>query len=258
MSDVAYPIMPGAEPWSYEHDTTDAPGALVIHGFTGNPGSMRGLAEAFGKAGFHVEMPRLPGHGTSIDEMLTTSWSAWLGEAEAAYQRLIQRADKVVVAGLSMGGSLTLRIGANHPEVAGLVCVNPATQPQAPEIVDMLRSMLESGTDVMPGIGSDIADPDTKEDAYGGTPIAPLISLVEEGLAPLAEEYPNVTMPLLLLTSPQDHVVEPGQSDFLASTYGGPVERVSLERSYHVATQDYDKELIFESAVTFAKRVTGG
>src|SRR4028118_2376659 len=126
MSDTAFPIMPGAEPWSYEHDAADAPGALVIHGFTDNPGStpglaeafakagfprarrrapgaadapgalvihgftdnpgsMRGLAEAFAKAGFHVEMPRLPGHGTSLDEMLTTSWTDWLGEAEASY-----------------------------------------------------------------------------------------------------------------------------------------------------------------------------
>jgi carboxylesterase len=255
MSDTAFPIMPGAEPWSYEHDATDAPGALVIHGFTGNPGSMRGLAEAFAQAGFHVEMPRLPGHGTSIDEMLTTSWANWLGEAEAAYQRLVHRANKVVVAGLSMGGSLTLRMGADHPEIAGLVCVNPATQPQAPEVVEMLRGMLESGTDVMPGIGSDIADPESKEDAYGGTPLMPLLSLVEEGLAPLADRYPSMTMPLLLLTSPQDHVVEPAQSDFLASTYGGPVERVTLARSYHVATQDYDKDLIFEKSVEFATRV---
>src|SRR5687767_2099380 len=199
MTQSAFPIMSGAEPWSYEHDTPDASGALVLHGFTGNPGSMRGLAEAFGKAGFHVEMPRLPGHGTAIEEMLTTSWSDWAGEAEAAYQRLIQRANRVVVAGLSMGGSLTLRIGADHPEVAGLICVNPATQPQAPEVVEMLRGMLADGTDVMPGIGSDIADPESKEEAYGGTPLRPLLSLVEEGLAPLATEYPSMTMPLLLL-----------------------------------------------------------
>ena len=66
-------------------------------------------------------------------------------------------------------------------------------------------------------------------------------------------------IPLLLLTSPQDHVLDPAQhSDFLASTYGGPVERVALERSYHVATQDYDKDLIFSSAVAFAQRVTAG
>ena len=63
-------------------------------------------------------------------------------------------------------------------------------------------------------------------------------------------------MPMLLLNSPQDHVVEPAQAEFLATHYGGPLERVTLEKSYHVATQDYDKQLIFDSAVEFALKVT--
>ena len=118
----------------------------MLHGFTGNPGSMRGVAEALAGAGFHVEMPLLPGHGTSVDDMFPTRWSDWAGEAEAAYQRLRQRADHIVVVGLSMGGSLTLRLGADHPEIAGLVCINPLTQPPLPEIVEMLRGMVDSGT----------------------------------------------------------------------------------------------------------------
>jgi carboxylesterase len=52
-------------------------------------------------------------------------------------------------------------------------------------------------------------------------------------------------------------VVEPAQSDQLVAAYGGPVERVMLKRSFHVATQDYDKELIFDGAVAFARRLTG-
>ena len=63
-------------------------------------------------------------------------------------------------------------------------------------------------------------------------------------------------MPLLLFTSVQDHVVDPGNSDALAAAYGGPVERVMLERSYHVATQDYDKDTIFSASVEFISRVT--
>ena len=246
--------IPGAEPWSH---TGDGPhGALVIHGFTGNPGSMRGLAEAFAAAGFHVEMPLLPGHGTVVDEMVPTRWADWAEAAEAAYQAIAARADKVVVAGLSMGGALTLRVGADHPEVAGLVCVNPATQPQPAEVLEMLHGMLDGGTELMPAIGSDIADPDVHESAYEATPLRALLSLVEDGLAPLAKEYPGMRPPLLLLNSPQDHVVDPAQAEYLADNYGGPLERVTLERSYHVATQDYDKDLIFESAVAFARRVT--
>jgi carboxylesterase len=247
------PIIAGAEPWSHAGDGQQ--GAVVLHGFTGNPSSMRGVAEALADAGFHIEMPRLPGHGTSVDDMLPTRWADWAGEVEAAYQRLAQRATHIVVAGLSMGGALTLRLGADHPEIAGLVCINPVTQPQLPEIIDMLRGLVDGGTPVIPGIGSDIADPDAKESAYDGTPLEPLLSMLIDGIEPLSSEYAGMRVPLLLMSSPQDHVVEPIQSQYLVDHYGGPVERITLERSYHVATQDYDKELIFSSTVEFATRV---
>jgi carboxylesterase len=250
---MTFPIIVGAEPWSFVGDSHL--GAIVLHGFTGNPSSMRGVAKALAGANFHIEMPLLPGHGTVIEDMKPTRWEDWAGEAEAAYQRLHQRATQVVVVGLSMGGALALRLGADHPDVAGLVCINPATQPQAPEIIEMLRGMVDGGTDVLPGIGSDIADPQASENAYDGTPIEPLLSFLTEGIEPLSREYAQMRVPLLLMNSPQDHVVEPAQSEYLADRYGGPVERITLERSYHVATQDYDKDLIFESTTKFAKLV---
>lgn len=248
------PHIPGAEPWSHQGDGPH--GVLVLHGFTGNPGSMREMAQSFAAAGFHVEMPCLPGHGTAVDDMLPTRWADWLGECERAYATLAARSEKVVVAGLSMGGALTLRLGANHPEIAGLVCVNPAAKAMPEEVLAMIEGMLADGTEVMPAIGSDIADPSAKEDAYDGTPLRPLLSMVRDGLAPLEGEYAGMRMPLLLLTSPQDHVVEPAQADFLEQAYGGPLQRILLERSYHVATQDYDKQLIFDESVAFARRVT--
>lgn len=255
MSDATPHVLPGCEPWSHVA-APGAPGALVIHGFTGAPTSMRGLADAFAAAGFHVELPRLPGHGTTVDDMMTTSWADWSAAAEAAYQQLLGRTDRVVVAGLSMGGSLTLRLAADHPEIAGIVCVNPATRPQPDEMIEAIRGMVAAGTDTLPAIGSDIADPDVTEIAYDATPLRPLLSLMVDGLAPLAAAIPSITVPLLLCSSPQDHVVEPAQGDFLAESYGGPVERITLERSYHVATQDFDKDLIEERSVEFARRVT--
>src|SRR4249920_484284 len=128
-------LIPGADAWSQVG--ASALGALVVHDFTGKPASMRGLAEAFAEAGYHVELPRLPGHGTTIEDMLTTRWSDWSGEVEAAYQRLAARTTSIVVAGLSMGGALTLWVAGQHSEIAGIVCINPVTQAQAPEIVQM-------------------------------------------------------------------------------------------------------------------------
>jgi len=229
---------------------------LAVHGFTGNPSSMRGVSEAMGAAGFHVELPRLPGHGTAISEMLPTRWTDWTAEVEGALERLARRTDRVVLAGLSMGGSLALWTALRHPELLGLVLVNPATQPQPDDMRTMIVEMLADGTDIVPGIGSDIADPEAVEIAYPGTPLAPLISFLDDGLAPMTQRFGELTMPLLLFTSRQDHVVEPSQSAHLAATYGGPVDHRWLERSYHVATQDYDREAIFAAAIEFVTAVT--
>jgi len=248
-------LIPGAEPWS--HTGSKRVGALVIHGLTSNPDSMRGVAKALAAAGFDVELPLLPGHGTVMEDLVPIRWSDFVGEVEAAYSKLAARVDKVVVIGLSLGGSLTLRVGANHPEVAGLVCINPAAEPQVPEVIEMLQGIADGGTEVMPGIRGDIADPDAKESGYDGTAVRAVLSLLVDGLVPLAAEYSGMHMPMLLLNSPQDHVIEPKQSEFLVGRYGGPIERISLERSFHVATLDYDKDLINEATVAFAQRVTG-
>ena len=231
------PVIPGAEPFSAEGDDV---GVLVLHGFTGNPGSIRPLAEALAADGRTVVAPRLPGHGTAVEDMLETGWADWAAAADAAYADLAGRTRTTVVAGLSMGGTLACWLAARHQEVAGLVAVNPLVQPPDPEMLAMGRAMIDAGETIAPGIGSDIADPDAHETAYAGSPLRPLLSFIE-AVEALQADLARIACPLLLLTSPQDHVVAPVNSDHLASVVAGPVERVTLERSYHVATLDYDK-----------------
>jgi carboxylesterase len=131
--------------------------------------------------------------------------------------------------------------------------VNPLARPE-PELIEMVQAMVAEGTETLPSIGSDIADPDAKELGYDATPVAPLVSLLE---AVRDLDLSKVACPLLLFNSPQDHVVDPGNSDYLAKMVSGPVERVTCERSFHVATQDYDRDLIISRSITFARRITG-
>jgi carboxylesterase len=243
-------IVPGCEPFS----AAGGPhGVLVLHGFTGSPDSMRGMADAFAGAGFAVELPLLPGHGTSVDDLAGTGWADWSATAEAAYLDLATRVDRVVVAGLSMGSSLGVWLATRHAEITGIVCVNPAVRIPEP-LAEAARRLLETGTDRVPSIGGDVADPAGREKAYEATPLRSLLSLAEAA-AELDGDLVKVTCPVLIMTSPQDHVVDPGDSDILAAGVSGPVERVTLERSYHVATLDYDKDLVIEHAVRFAERV---
>jgi len=243
-------VLPEAEPMSAEGGSA---GVLVLHGFTGNPSSMRGIAEACAAAGHAVELPRLPGHGTSVEDMLTTRWDDWAAEVDAAYRRLADRCEHVVVAGLSMGGTLTAWVAAEHPEVAGIVLINAAAE-TSPELRDGLQAMADAGESFMDAVGNDVADPEVTESAYDKVPILPLVSMLE-ALAAIQDRLPGITCPALIMTSPQDHVVAPSASDHLAATLGGPVERVPLERSYHVATIDHDRDLIVERILEFVARV---
>ena len=245
------PIMPGAEPLSVEGGVN---GALVIHGFTGNPGSMRGVAEALVDAGFSVEMPLLPGHGTAVEDMIETGWPDWLAGAEAAYQALAARCEKVVIVGLSMGGGLTAWLGSEHPEVAGLVCINPLVQ--EPEgMREIIEAIAAEGTELIDGIGADIADPDATEAAYPQTPVRPLLTLFTAA-DELSHRLERITCPVLIITSVDDHVVAPVNSDTLAERVTGPVERLYARRSYHVVTLDYDRAEVIAATVDFARKVT--
>jgi carboxylesterase len=244
------PIIPGAEPWSADGGPH---GVLVLHGFTGNPNSMRGLAEAFASAGYAVDLPLLPGHGTALEDMVDTGWADWSACAEERFLALADRCDRVFVAGLSMGGALTAWLATRHADIAGIICINPVVA--APEgMHEAVTAMLDTGAELMDGIGSDIADPDSVESAYPQTPLRPLLTLFDAA-AELDDSLGSITCPVLLCTSPQDHVVEPSNSDVLAAAVQGPVERVTLERSYHVATLDFDRDLIVERALAFAARV---
>ncbi|HWC38914.1 MAG TPA: alpha/beta fold hydrolase [Acidimicrobiales bacterium] len=245
------PILPGAEPWSAPGGPD---GALVLHGFTGNPQSMRGVAQALAGAGFAVELPLLPGHGTSVEDMVPTRWDDWSKAAEREYAELAARCRRVVVVGLSMGGTLAVWLATHHPEIAGLVAINPFVEPPAESFLDILRGTLEAGTETMPGVGSDIALEGVEELAYASSPVAPMISLMEATEA-VAADLGRIRCPVLLLSSRQDHVVPSASGDLLEAQVGGPIERVWLEKSFHVATLDHDRALLEARVVEFAAKV---
>lgn len=248
-------MLSGCEPLTHAAAGARA-GALVVHGFTGNPWSMRGVADAMIAAGFDVELPRLPGHGTHVDDMVATRWSDWFGVALSAFDRLAARVPNTVIVGQSMGATIGLAIALARPSVGRLVCINPATRPRTPDEMQLLDDLLADGVTVVPGDGgSDIADPDSFDIGYSATPLAAARSFMVDGVEPITDRFAELDMPLRLFTSREDHVVPPSDSDHLAAHHGGPVEHTWLERSFHVATRDFDRELVLTETLAFTSEV---
>jgi carboxylesterase len=77
---------------------------------------MRPLGEAFRDAGYTMLGPRLPGHGTSPEDMAGTGAGDWIGAVEDALAQLQTRCTRVFMTGLSMDGTLTLYMAGKFPD----------------------------------------------------------------------------------------------------------------------------------------------
>lgn len=246
--------MPGAEPFSAAGGPA---GALLLHGFSGNPSAMRPLAERLAAAGLTVEAPALPGHGTAIEELVPLRWPDWLAAARQAFDNLARRCDRVAVVGHSMGGTLACTLAETRPDVAGIAVVNPLVEPADDVMRHGLRQLLDQGIEFLPGDGPDLADPSVSPPAYPGTPVAALVSLFD-GVEEVALNLSAIRCPVLLLSSRVDHVLPTSNGDLLMASVSGPADRVWLERSYHAAMLDYDRPEVEARISAFVQGVTSG
>lgn len=246
------PLFPGAEPHSVDGGPT---GVLLIHGFTGSPKSMKPWGERMADQGHSVRVPRLPGHGTRWQDMNLTRWEDWYAEADRAYLELVKTCERVFVFGLSMGGSLTLRLAQQYGEaIRGIVLVNPAVHSERPD--RFLLPVLQRFVPAFPGISNDIKKPGQDEGAYDKIPLKAAHSLT--GLwKQVKQDLPQVGNPLLLFRSEEDHVVEASNARYILDHVSSTDKtEVVLEDSYHVATLDNDAETIVTGSIEFVNRLS--
>jgi carboxylesterase len=100
-------------------------GILCIHGYTGHPGDFEYIAPYLNEKGYTVSVPRLPGHGTSGDDFLSTGWKDWLSEVRRAASELKTKTKTMYIFGFSMGGLLSTII-ADEFESEKMVLAAPA------------------------------------------------------------------------------------------------------------------------------------
>ena len=243
-------IMKGYEPFSYEGKSDI--GVLVSQGFTGSTSSVSYWGKKLAEAGFHIEGPRLTGHGTNWRDMDKIKYQDWIRDEEDALNKLKKRAGTIFCAGLSMGGSLMLYLAAKYPEIKGVILVNHAIELKNISIpfIPLLKYILPS----VKAIGSDIKDPNEKEIAYDRTPTAGVyqMSLL---LSKIRKVLGKIHQPVMMMKSKEDHVLPINNSIYTFDHLQcEQKELIWLENSYHVATTDFDKDIIVSKTIDFIKK----
>jgi carboxylesterase len=194
---------------------------LCLHGITGTPFEVKPFAEAFGRAGYSVEAPMLAGHGQTLAELARSTWAGWLTSAEEKLAALEARTRgrPVAVLGFSMGGLLALRLARLHP---GRVASIPEMRHGNPGLPAFPIAALRQLFDLMDIVRADL---------------------------------PAVRAPALVVHARHDHVVPMDDSLELTGSLGSEIiERLWLERSFHVVGLDVESAEAVDAATRFVSR----
>ncbi|KOO46171.1 alpha/beta hydrolase [Priestia koreensis] len=245
---TTYSIIQGAEPIFINGNET---GVLVIHGFMGTPQSVEFLAQSFGEKGYTVYAPRLSGHGTHYKDLETYSFQDWIGDVTQAYRHLKKQCARVFVVGQSMGGALTSYLASKFSSISGIMLINPAIS----SIPCMEGYTTETCERYILEGAPDIKKPDVYEITYDYAPTASikqLFSLMKFVRSSLSQ----ITCPVISFASLEDHVVPATNTDYLLEqTRAVQKTKVTLRNSYHVASMDYEKELIAARCISFIRTI---
>lgn len=243
-------------------------GALLIHGYLATPEEMRGLAEHLAQHGITVYAPLVAGHGSSIANLLRTTWQDWYQSVEGALAELHEECAKVFVVGLSLGGLQALHLAAHHPELAGVIAMAPPVvlffderRPwrRKSDLKLWLISRLPWLARIYPGEPSDFTPQflhaDIRDEAarkrhiyYGFNPTKGVLEILNYQ-EHVKRELALIRQPLLLIHSPLDHTVPPKSSSFVFEKVSSTDNTLDFEvaaSSWHVLTEDVDVPKVYE------------
>jgi len=235
-------------------------GALLIHGYTGSVAETRPMGIYLAERGLTVRCPLLPGHGTRPEDLTHISWQEWANAVESALRALQARCDTVFVGGLSLGSLLTLWLGAQHPEIAGLIPMAPAirVQNRLIPLTLLLRYLIKYNP--LGEMEDDLCDPKAAERgwSYDELPLwgASQVYLLQRRVR---RALPKIQQSILIFQGRCDVHLHPQAAEEL---YGAVASSdrtlVWLEQSGHNVLVDGERESVWARSYDWMKGLSGG
>ena len=228
-------------------------GVVLVHGYTGSPSSMRPWAEYLNQQGYTVRVPLLPGHGTKPEDLSEIKWQQWPEKIESELDELRKNCTKIFICGFSMGGGTTLHVATKRSDkIAGIILVNPMIH--LPFIGTKLAYLLSRIKKYRSSAGDDIKRPGVTQGGYEVMSTEGIYQILQM-LKYTRANLHRVSVPMQLFHSVDDHTLPVSNTEIVMKRVGSlSKERIELTNSFHVATLDYDAEIIFENSLIFIER----
>ena len=253
-------IIQTAEPFLLPGTRT---GVLLIHGFTGAPKEMRQMGEYLNAQGYTCLGIRLAGHATNPEDMIASRWTDWTASVEDGFHLLRGMTDRIFLAGLSMGGVLSLLM-STRLDVAGVIAMStPYSLPNDPRnypvsVIKLYSRFIKFMPKTKDPPGSSWFDKEAYKEqvSYPQNPVRSIAEL-KLLLGEMRLALPLVKKPVLLVHSKDDTYVLPENAEKI---YAGLVNalgktKVYITGSSHVVTRDAARNEVFRLAQDFIQRV---
>ncbi len=224
-------------------------GVILVHGYTGAPGEMRLLGGYLQKQGLTVLGVRLPGHGTTPQELNSTGWQNWYSVVKEGVHRLRLCCDRVSIVGLSMGGLLTIKAAAELPVdkaaiLAAPIYVSDKRAPYLPLLRFFIRYLKKRKRHY--------PVPEEYSVCYHVMPVKPLKSLFELIELCKTQYLEKIKIPCLIMQSKVENTVKPASAGYIYEHIGSnKKELVWYYNSGHILTLDREREDVFKRIYNF-------
>ncbi|WOV83477.1 alpha/beta fold hydrolase [Sporosarcina jeotgali] len=235
-----------AKPFFFEHGKR---AVLLLHGFTGTSADVRMIGRFLEKKGYTSLAPHYKGHGGPAEELITTGPDDWWPDVIQAYDQLKDAGfNQIAVAGLSLGGVFSLKLGAERP-VLGIVTMNA---PMSMRSLDqMYEGVLHYAREYkkLEGKDEEIIDAEVAALREKSMPsLTDLQKLIENVRA----EVDTIYAPLLVVQSTHDEVIDPDSGQIIYDNAESTDKKISLyEKSKHVITLGPEKNELHEEIFEF-------
>ncbi|MCQ6275674.1 carboxylesterase [Bacillus sp. V3B] len=226
---------------------------LLLHGFTGNTADVRMLARFLEKRGYTCHAPLFKGHGVPPEELVLSGPEDWWENAMEGYELLKQKGHKeIAVAGLSLGGVFSLKLGYTVP-IKGIVPMCAPAHIKSEEV--MYKGILEyaRGYKQLEGKTEDQIQQEMID--FQKTPMITLKAL-QDLIADVRDHIDMIYAPLFIVQARHDHMINTDSANIIYNNAESLEKELKwYEESGHAITLDKEKDMLHEDVYQFLEKL---
>ena len=222
---------------------------LLLHGFTGNTNDVKRLGKYLSDRNYTVHAPLYKGHGGGPDLLIQSQPAEWWDSVMEGYDDLRNRGYvEIAVAGVSLGGIFSLKLGEERPTKAIVTMSAPAmsksTDSLQNRIVDYAISYKK-----LSGTYDEAVDSRTK---IAELMKMPSLNYLQSMINETSEKLNVIQTPVHILRGLEDDEYYCESADLIYSSVNSRIKSVkTFINSGHILTLGKERELVFEEIYRF-------